>query len=68
MPGAAWLRIVGPSSRRSIASWRAARSVTAAVQGTADAWSTPHVPPPGPAAPAPGGDDWHVPARPAQAA
>eukprot|EP00969_Alexandrium_andersonii_P061982 2732118-Alexandrium_andersonii.AAC.1 len=33
MPGAAWLRIVGPSARRGIASWHATCTATLTVQG-----------------------------------
>eukprot|EP00969_Alexandrium_andersonii_P195844 8652305-Alexandrium_andersonii.AAC.1 len=68
MPDAAWLRIVGPSTRRSVASWHATRAVIVTAQGAVEAWSAPHVPPAGPAAPPSGGGDGRAPAQPAQAA
>eukprot|EP00969_Alexandrium_andersonii_P054476 2398003-Alexandrium_andersonii.AAC.1 len=68
MPGAAWLRVVGPSTRRSIASWHTTRAAIVTAQGAVEAWSAPHAPPSEPAAPPSGGGGGHAPAQPAQAA
>eukprot|EP00969_Alexandrium_andersonii_P169851 7509227-Alexandrium_andersonii.AAC.1 len=68
MPGAAWLRIVGPSARRSVAAWHATRTATVTVQGAVEAWSTPHVPPPESGAPSSVGGSGRAPGQPARAA